>query len=257
MAPQSSTNASTALEHEIDTGGARQTGWFDFQTRLYNDSANDEPIWLVHQQQGSRLDIAVIPLAALARQHLVENQKDREELCEIVAALNGSTEPKHLSLHERPFRLGAHSAPDCLNKLEIAQELYVIGFPEAIAAGEGTAIWKRGSIASEPELPIKHRPCFLIDTATRPGLSGSPVVGKFINPSWNNNGRGVLTQIGGTELGFCGLYTSRLGQNVEGAQLGIVWTREAIHQVIENGVPGKPSSDFSGLIKEGLNDSIV
>ena len=36
-------------------------------------------------------------------------------------------------------------------------------------------IWKRGSIASEPEIPIDGKPMFYIDTATRQGMSGAPV----------------------------------------------------------------------------------
>ena len=39
-----------------------------------------------------------------------------------------------------------------------------------------TPIWKKSTIASEPDIDINNLPCFYIDSTTREGMSGAPVV---------------------------------------------------------------------------------
>jgi len=244
------------IEYKTVSETETEVGTFDFVMKLYFDEEETVPVWLVDSAMASRLDIAVIPLTTILRPELVSDKREHDDLSDIISNLNGLTEFSTFAGSEKPARLLGHCAPTFLNGLEVTQDVYVVGFPQVIAAGSGTAIWKRGSIASEPSLRLGDRPCFLIDSATRPGLSGAPVIGRFINPSWNNDGRGVLT-LTGTRLGFCGLYASRLGKNVEGAQLGIVWHRQAIEDAITGGVTGRSSEDFAGLLEEGATDSIV
>jgi hypothetical protein len=66
----------------------------------------------------------------------------------------------------------------------ISRDVYILGYPfdgDHFAKSFGNAhghelpIWKRGSIASEPEMSLGGR-VVLIDSLSRPGMSGSPVV---------------------------------------------------------------------------------
>lgn len=66
----------------------------------------------------------------------------------------------------------------------IGSDVFILGYPfskESMQEGFGEdnhyylPVWKRGSIATEPELRI-NRKLILIDTMSRPGMSGSPVV---------------------------------------------------------------------------------
>lgn len=58
----------------------------------------------------------------------------------------------------------------------VGDDAFVIGFPMRMDGGSGFPIWKRASIASEPDIDLDGLPKLLIDTATRKGMSGSPVI---------------------------------------------------------------------------------
>jgi len=87
-----------------------------------------------------------------------------------------------------------------------------------------TPIWKRGSVASEPDYDWRNMPAFLIDTATRDGMSGSPVVARHsgILLTGANDGMGPDSLIG-TMTKFTGIYSGRIGEDEMGVQLGLVW----------------------------------
>ena len=58
----------------------------------------------------------------------------------------------------------------------VGDDCFIVGYPKGVMGRVETPIWKRASIATEPALDHEHRPMFLVDSATRPGMSGSPVV---------------------------------------------------------------------------------
>jgi hypothetical protein len=58
----------------------------------------------------------------------------------------------------------------------ITQQLSIVGYPFGRTGGGGFPIWVQGWIATEPSIDFDALPCFLIDSRTRPGQSGSPVV---------------------------------------------------------------------------------
>ena len=59
--------------------------------------------------------------------------------------------------------------------LEVGAELFIVGYPYGIAAGDVFPLWKRGTIASEPLIKPNNLSRFYIDAVTTPGMSGSPV----------------------------------------------------------------------------------
>jgi len=77
-------------------------------------------------------------------------------------------------------------------KLRPTSELFVVGYPVDSTFGTIYPVWKRGTVASEPNLSMLGNSCFLIDATTRRGMSGSPVLfigskfmafdGTFSNP---------------------------------------------------------------------------
>ena len=116
-------------------------------------------------------------------------------------------------------------------QLEITEPLYVLGYPRGINICY-TPIWKKSSIASEPELKIDGIPCFYIDTTTRQGMSGSPVIFYSSDGNYKTvNGTHHLS--GSVTYNFIGIYSGR-DRNDEShiAQLGKVWKKELIDDVI-------------------------
>jgi len=75
----------------------------------------------------------------------------------------------------------------------IGMDAFILGFPKGIAHQQLLPIWKRGSIATEPEIPREDDlPVFLVDTATREGMSGAPVLLRSFSGYGRADGSSVL-----------------------------------------------------------------
>lgn len=241
------------LVFEAGENGEYGPSSFSFRLNLY---VGDSPVWRVDTDHGSRFDIAVIPIEDLSSPGYIDDLADRKQMDELIAKLNGQNDYARVSFADQRVRLISAQRPEFTNQLTVAQDVFVIGFPMALAVANGFAIWKRGSIAYEPGFNVGTRPCLLIDTATRKGLSGAPVMGNFSNPSFQLERGGVLSRLG-TELGFIGLYSARIGDNPDQAQLGLVWKLEALEQVIRCGRIGTSTFDFPALCREGKDESLL
>jgi hypothetical protein len=90
-------------------------------------------------------------------------------------------------------------------------------------------------------------PKLLIDTATRRGMSGSPVVARrsgIIHPRGENLGATGIspnTIIGQADT-FLGVYSGRLGNDEMGIQVGIVWKASVIEEIISGNLRGRIGS---------------
>lgn len=121
-------------------------------------------------------------------------------------------------------------------------DVFILGYPRGIRAGGLLPIWKRGSIASEPEVEVGGLPKLLVDTATRQGMSGAPVLAE-ISGYWQPEGTDSLDErIIGRGRRFIGLYSGRVGDDEFLAQLGIVWKGDALLEIMKAKRRPDPSS---------------
>jgi Trypsin-like peptidase domain len=162
---------------------------------------NDAPLWLEHPMARG-VDVVALPLPAMP----------------------GAV------LHP------VNEMPSARIQISVGIDAFILGYPFGIHVST-LPIWKRASIASEPGVAIGGLPCFYVDTASRPGMSGSPVILR----SWGN----YLTEEGGAVMfpgaatRFIGVYSRRIGAEDElQAQLGIVWRVEVVDEIIGAGRPG-------------------
>jgi hypothetical protein len=163
----------------------------------------ERPRWKEHQTFGSNVDVAVISLEVSDKFKMFPvNKIDFDEF-----------------------------------RFEISQDVFIVGFPRGIT-GEGKfPIWKRGSIASEPDIDIDKVPKLLIDSATREGMSGSPVIAQYVGVYKEKPESLDPFDWIGTGRKFLGVYSGRLpGQDEFEAQLGIVWKASLIDEIILSGV---------------------
>ena len=119
-------------------------------------------------------------------------------------------------------------------RFDIASEIYIIGFPSGNQTGY-IPIWKKASVASEPELDMEDLPYYFADTATKSGMSGSPVVLYKDRPVAIINQQAGAISRHWTKL--VGIYSGRIGANSEtrnDAQLGRVWKVSVIKDIINN-----------------------
>ncbi|MBK1690183.1 hypothetical protein CKO37_22070 [Rubrivivax gelatinosus] len=127
---------------------------------------------------------------------------------------------------------------DASFRTEVADDAFVVGYPFSDITYLQLPIWKRASVASEPDVDLEQLPKIFIDTATRSGLSGSPVVMQRVGLHGVSGGKLTGSEIIGRIRNFIGVYSGRIGKDESKAQLGIVWKARVIDEIIDGGVHG-------------------
>lgn len=168
---------------------------------LYSDDDMQNPIWKGHPVYGHKVDVVAIPLS----QDLVAKYK-------------------LFPINDIQF--------DSEYKEEVADEAFIIGYPFEDLTYIGLPIWKKASIASEPDVNLLGLPMMYIDTATRSGLSGSPVIMQRIGIHGVVNGVFNDESAIGRIRKFIGIYSGRIGKDEFKAQLGIVWKFKVIEEIL-------------------------
>lgn len=124
--------------------------------------------------------------------------------------------------------------------LKIARALFLLGYPMGVCGGRGFPIWKRASLATEPEIQFGGLPKILIDTALREGMSGAPAIA-IADGAYDVEGPPPAYPGPGRVYRFVSVYSGRLGDDEMAAQLGIVWKTEALARIVEVPTRGRSS----------------
>ena len=183
-----------------------------------------EPVWLVHKDFTYQIDVCALNLTNLCG-------LDVEDVISIDC---GQTLFSFFDEDGRPD-YSEYLFPD------VAEDVYVLCSVKLPNGLESNSIWKKASIASEPYfLGDGKLPFFYVDSATRSGMSGSPVLyfGKnFIGTS----GERHLQMANMPRLWLAGVYSGRSGidrqtDDETSFQLGRVWRNDAVLQILESGI---------------------
>jgi len=161
---------------------------------------DDRPLWLIQVAQERRaIDLVALPLD-------YESLKTKVTLLPVNELASGEI------------------------AVMIGMDVFILGYPFG-SKPPGFPVWKRGSIASEPDLVRLSTGYYLVDTTSRPGMSGSPVILR----SWSNHIlESNMWTISNDHLPIdriIGVYSGRL--RPEDAQIGIVWHVEYIDEIID------------------------
>ncbi|THK36394.1 hypothetical protein EHS39_19705 [Ensifer sp. MPMI2T] len=111
--------------------------------------------------------------------------------------------------------------------IRASDPLSIIGFPFGQAAGGLFGMWVTGFVASELDVDFDAKPIFLIDSRTRPGQSGSPVIAARRGMVHRKSGN---IGMGGEAVEFLGIYSGRINDQ---SDLGFVWKRSAIKELVD------------------------
>ena len=114
-----------------------------FTIDLYENDSFSKPLWYVHPDKEYLIDVVAIPL----------EKKDKIQ--------------EHIKL----FPINCYPF-DKEFFPEVADDVFILGYPFNVTGDKELPIWKRGTIASEPIIDIDNLPKIFVDTATRPGMSG-------------------------------------------------------------------------------------
>jgi hypothetical protein len=113
--------------------------------------------------------------------------------------------------------------------VRIGMDVFILGYPFG-SAPPGFPVWKRGSIASEPDLVRMTSGYYIVDTASRPGMSGAPVILQNWTNDYVDGGFRAFNDRPATN--FIGVYSGRLNAATEEAQLGMVWHASFVEEII-------------------------
>lgn len=172
------------------------------------------PLWLEHPSVGRRIDVAALRLPS--------------DVGQVVTVADGVTTcSTPISFYH--YDLGATNPSGIY--ISISERLSVIGFPVGEEV-QGFPVWTQGFVASEPDLQFRSLPCFLIDSRTREGQSGSPVV--FYSATGQFPSEVGVTTLGTSRVNtrFMGVYSGRINKE---SDIGRVWTPVAVSQVMSGG----------------------
>ncbi|RWM26888.1 serine protease [Mesorhizobium sp.] len=161
--------------------------------------SDGQPLWFVHPTHGRNVDAVALPLSP---------PDDTE-----------------------PYAINTLPQLDMLTT--VGMDVYVLGYPFGMTQSAVLPIWKRGSLASEPEVAGTDGSDLnmLLDTASRPGMSGSPIIQR----SWGTAllANGTVMALDGAATKFIGVYSGRIqGSDAIDAQLGIGWPAAFVPEVI-------------------------
>jgi hypothetical protein len=181
----------------LDIRHLRSGALVDWTTRRVPLYENGQPCWTEHPVFGSRADIVALPLS-----------------------VDGGLQLLPHSLEARPDNQTADLSP--------TTDVSIVGYPFGRTGSGDLAIWTRGVVASEPALAFEGLPVFLVDSRTRKGQSGSPVIVEQIG-GFLMMRTGMSTAIGEhTEL--VGVYSGRINEE---SDIGMVWNLRALREVVQ------------------------
>jgi hypothetical protein len=181
--------------------------WVFKTERLYD--ATGEPRWLEHPEHGSAVDVVGLPLT------------DIENVAYYSYAYTGPIGHDVATL-PAPLKWGPS---DFVN---------IIGFPFGWTGGGNLGIWVQGAIATEPQLDYENLPKFLIDSRTRSGQSGSPVI-IYKRNGWVTLENGQPYMIHNPITILTGVYSGRLSAD---SDLGTVWKTSVVEGIAQRGKKG-------------------
>jgi hypothetical protein len=135
--------------------------------------------------------------------------------------------------------------------LSITDTLYVVGYPKSVGNFvSSTPIWTKGSVASEPGMDPDDR--FFIDSRTRPGQSGSPVIAYRPGSTINSAGPAGLVE---EKAVLQGVYSGRTDKD---SDIGSVWTMAVVERIAYKIPPqmhnGKPNPFTSSYARSHVED---
>ncbi|MBG7701305.1 trypsin-like peptidase domain-containing protein [Streptomyces sp. MC1] len=175
---------------------------------LYTDASQD--ISRFRSPADRRIDVAALHIGAVPGT--------------AVDAPLGNTWPTLRELHPRERRLQLGSEADAPIPLRVTDRLFVLGFPFGDTGSWPFAVWTVAPVASEPLARWNGLPGFLLDSRTREGQSGSPVL-MHIRPGEPVVAGGVVHLHEESVTALVGIYSGRLDPN---SDLGMVWTTDAL-----------------------------
>lgn len=173
--------------------------------------ADNRPVWLVHPDKSLKCDIAALEITVGSIEQI--------PLLKTVAV------PLNRDKFDRDLP-------------QVGEDVFILGFP--FKELQDCPIWKRGSVASEPEYAAETSKYILVDTASLSGMSGAPVI-RMRTFKFGPDGQ-IMVANGRPIPDFVGVYSGRMfaeeklppGKKPRETQLARVWPANYLDEILNS-----------------------
>ena len=206
---------------------------------------DEKSLYFIHPHSYPKVDVVAIPLDTSVPHRMLGSIHDGR-VVDIPMYLVGERGPGVTTrlCPVQEFVLKRDDvARDWFAGVDVTDELFIPGYPKNVQDTYGQPTWKRATIASSVQLGWNRMPKFLVDSASRSGMSGAPVF--YYNTSGRVQIRGASFQTAAPAAILAGVYVGRIGNGNSpagdaaaghpsdlDAQLGIVWRADVIDEII-------------------------
>lgn len=194
---------------------------------------NDKTTYFIHPQGYPKVDVVTIPID-LDKEYMMETTVASGENIDFSIQLK-SQQANSLEtniVHIQDCEFENYDKGEHAKSLYVSDDIFIIGYPKSIADYTMQPIWKRATIASSPHLGWEQQEQFLVDCASKEGMTGAPAIyhnrdGKINSGDMSYNGSEPISI-------FHGIYVGKVGSTSElEAQIGKVWKRKIIDEIID------------------------
>lgn len=197
----------------------------------------EKSLFYIHPKNWPRIDVVAIPFDPTAEHNFEfysagKHVKTRMKL--LMPLSNGTDEPTQAEI----CPVQQYLVPDedvinkWLNSVDVTEGLFIPGYPHNVHDFHSQPVWKRATIASSVQTGWNREPKFLVDSASKSGMSGAPVL--YFSSKGTVRIRGTSYYYGQEVAILAGVYVGRLGVE-DGAdpQIGTVWNQSVIDEIIQ------------------------
>jgi len=194
----------------------------------------EKSLFYVHPENWPRVDVAAIPFdpkATFLSELYLSTGEFRDIAFSPIMEMQGAG-----TTDICPVQKYLVPSADVIGKwfetVEVTEEVFIPGYPHNVKDYYAQPIWKRATIASSVQHGWNREPKFLIDSASKSGMSGSPVL--YYSPNGRVQILGSTYQFDQDVAILAGIYVGRIGVQGElDPQIGTVWNSSVIDEIIE------------------------
>jgi hypothetical protein len=190
-------------------------------------------VWRESERNGYRNDVVMIPLDGVVE----ELKEEKSSLAHIDASkftFKRGTNPHLRNIDHMKYSIENFN----YYYPAVGKDVFILGYPKGIDIGGVFPIWKRGSIASEPQAKLTsngftYDNLIYVDALTKEGMSGAPVIALANRGEIFVTDDGVLVTIDKPEPHFVGVYAGREGVTAEEYEfsIGRIWKAHTVTEL--------------------------
>lgn len=178
---------------------------------LYKD---DKAAFLIHPVNWPRIDVVAIPFDPTAEHDLELWASHHPGITkyrgQITIPHSNGTLAKIATIQSFQFK-DTRVVDQWFNTVSVTEELFIPGYPQNILDSELQPIWKRATLASSMQNGFNGEPKFLVDSASKSGMSGAPVMS--YSPTGRISMKGYASMFNTEIVILAGVYVGRMGIN--------------------------------------------